>query len=131
MRRDKTQNTIAKSMKDVCYKVKVEPKLQAIEGESFDHKSECTEDEACLDFHATDLWECRFSRTYFCIKIFNPIAKSLTTTGGFIFSTKVAIKLFSHLGNFRCNNHPFHSLRLTSDSARKSRGIFKRVFSIF
>ena len=76
MRHDEIRDTFAKIMKDVCFDVEVEPKLQRLEGESFDYKSVCTEDEARLDIRANELWDSRFSRTYFDVKIFNPLAKS-------------------------------------------------------
>ena len=44
--------------------------------ESFDNKSTTTEDEARLDIKANRLWDSRFNRTFFDVKIFNPLAKS-------------------------------------------------------
>ena len=70
MRHDEIRDTFAKIMKDVCFDVEVEPKLQRLKEESFEYKSTCTEDEA------NGLWDSRFSRTYFDVKIFNPLAKS-------------------------------------------------------
>ena len=70
MRHDELRDTFAKTMKDVCFDVEVEPKLQRLEGESFEYKSTCTEDEARLDIRAIGLWDSRFSRTYFDIKFF-------------------------------------------------------------
>ena len=63
-------------MRDVCYDVKIEPKLQTLEGESFDQRTTCTEDEARLDIKASGLWDSRFCRTFFDVKIFNPHAAS-------------------------------------------------------
>ena len=76
MRHDEIRDTFAKIMKDVCFDVEVEPKLQRLEGESFEYKSTCTEDEARLDIRANGLWDSLFSRTFFDVKIFNPLAKS-------------------------------------------------------
>ena len=76
MRHDEIRDTFAKIMKDVCFDVEVEPKLQRLEGESFEYKSFCTEDEARLDIRANGLWDSRFSRTYSDVKISNPLAKS-------------------------------------------------------
>ena len=53
----------------------VEPKLQRLERESFEYKSTCTEDEARLDIRANGLWDSQFSRRYFDVKMFNPLAK--------------------------------------------------------
>ena len=54
----------------------IEPKIQPLEGESFDYKTTTTDDEAGLDIKANKLWESRFCRTFFDVKIFNPLAKS-------------------------------------------------------
>ena len=67
-------------MKDVCFDVELEPKLQPIEGESFDNKTTTTEDEARMDIKANGLWETRFNRTFFDVKIFSPRAKSCPRT---------------------------------------------------
>ena len=69
MRHDEIRDTFAKIMKDVCFDVEVEPKLQRLEGESFEYKSTCTEVEARFDIRANGLWDSRFSRTYFDVKI--------------------------------------------------------------
>ena len=65
-------------MRDECYDVEIEPNLQTLEGEPFDHRTEsfdhrttCTEDEARLDIKANGLWDSRFCRTFFDVKIFN------------------------------------------------------------
>ena len=70
MRHDEIHDTFAKIMKDVCFDVEVEPKLQKLKRQSFEHKSTCTEDEARLDIRANGLWESRLSRTFFDVKIF-------------------------------------------------------------
>ena len=58
-------------MKDLCFDV---------EGESFDNKTTTTEDETRLDIKANGLWEARFNRTLFDVKVFNPHAKSCPRT---------------------------------------------------
>ena len=65
-------------MNEVCYDVEIEPHLQSLQGESFDHRTTTTEDEARLDIKANGIWETRFTKTYFDVKIFNPLAKSCT-----------------------------------------------------
>ena len=76
MRHDEIRDTFAKIMKDVCFDVEVEPpKLQTLEEESFEHKLFCTENEARFDITANGLWDARFSRTYFYVQSFNPLAK--------------------------------------------------------
>ena len=56
--------------------VEIEPKLQPLEGETFDNKSTSTEDEARLNIKANGLFDSRFCRTFFDVKIFNPFANS-------------------------------------------------------
>ena len=43
---------------------------------SFVHKTTTTEDEARLDIKANGLWDSRFCRTFFDVKIFNPLART-------------------------------------------------------
>ena len=76
MRHNEIRDTFATVMKEVCFDVEIEPKLQPLEGESFDYKTTTTDDEARLDIKANGLWESRFRRTFFDVKIFNPLAKS-------------------------------------------------------
>ena len=63
-------------MNEVCHDVKIEPKLQPLQGENFVNNSTITEDEARLDIKANGLWGSRFSRVFFDVKIFNPHAKT-------------------------------------------------------
>ena len=72
LRHNKFRDTFAKILGDVCNDVEIEPKLQPLEGETFD-KSTSTEDEARLDIKANGLFDSRFCRTFFDVKIFNPL----------------------------------------------------------
>ena len=76
MRHNEIRDTFASVMKEACYDVEIEPKLQPLEGESFVHKTTTTEDEARLDIKANGLWDSRFCRTFFDVKIFNPLART-------------------------------------------------------
>ena len=58
MRHNEIRDTFANLMKDVCFDVDLEPKLQPLEGESFDNRT-TTEDEAMLDIKANLRWETR------------------------------------------------------------------------
>ena len=80
MRHDEIRDTFADIMKDVCFAVEIEPKPQPLEGESFKNKTTTTADDARLDIKANGLWESRFSRAFFDVKIFNPHAKSCPKT---------------------------------------------------
>ena len=77
MRHNEIRDTFASVMKEVCYDVEIEPKLQPLEGESFVHKTTTIEDEARLDNKANGLWYSRFCRTFFDVKIFNPCPKNV------------------------------------------------------
>ena len=46
LRNNEIRDTIAKLLGDVCNDVEIEPKLQSLEGETFDNESTSTEDEA-------------------------------------------------------------------------------------
>ena len=79
MPHNEIRDTFASAMKKVCCDVEIEPKLQPLEGESFTHKTTTTEDEARLDIEAIEangLWDSRFCRTFFDVKIFNPLART-------------------------------------------------------
>ena len=80
MRHNEIRDIFANLTKDVCFDVELEPKLQPLEGESFDNRTTTTEDEARLDIKANGLWETRFNRTFFDVKIFYPHAKSCPRT---------------------------------------------------
>ena len=75
LRHNEIRDTLAKLIGDVCNDVEIEPKLQPLEGETFD-KSTSTDDEARLDIKANGLFDSRFCRTFFDVKIFNPFAYS-------------------------------------------------------
>ena len=55
MKHDEIRYTFAKILKYVCSDVEVEPKLQILEKESFEHTSICTKDEARHDIRANAL----------------------------------------------------------------------------
>ena len=74
-RHNEIRETLAKLTNDVRRDVEIEPKFQALKGESFVNNSTTTEDEAQVDIKANGLCGSRFSRAFF-IKIFNPHAKT-------------------------------------------------------
>ena len=76
MRHDEIRDTFAASMKEVCFDVEIEPKLQPLEGESFVHKTTSTEDEARIDIKANGLWDPRFCRIFIDVEFFDPLVKS-------------------------------------------------------
>ena len=60
---------------DVCHDVEIEPDLQPLQGETF-APNLTTDDDARLEIKVNGLWESRFNKTYYDVKIFNPRAKS-------------------------------------------------------
>ena len=68
MRHNKIRDTFANLMKDVRFDVELEPKLQPLEGESFDDRTTAT------------IVYGKFNSTFFDVKIFNPHAKSCPRT---------------------------------------------------
>ena len=80
MRHNGIRDTFAKLMRDICFDVELEPKLQPLGGESFDSRTTTTKYTARLDIKANGLWETRFNRTFFDVKMFNPHAKFCSRT---------------------------------------------------
>ena len=76
IRHNDIRDTFANLMNEVCHDVAIEPKLEALQGESFVSNSATTEDEARLNIKANGLWGSRFSRAFFDVKIINPHAKT-------------------------------------------------------
>ena len=66
----------ASLLAEVCTDVKTEPDLQPLTGESMHHRTAVTTDEARLDVCAQGFWGSRFTRNYFDVKVFNPLAQS-------------------------------------------------------
>ena len=80
IRHNDIRDSFANLLNEVCDDVEIEPYLQPLQGESFTNKTTSTEDDARLDIKANGLWENRFSKTFFDVKIFNPHAKSCPKT---------------------------------------------------
>ena len=67
------RDTSANLMSEVCRDVAVEPLLQPLEGQTVERN-------ARLDKKANGLWGTVFERTFFDVKIFNPLAKRCPKT---------------------------------------------------
>ena len=61
---------------EVCHKVQVEPGLQLISGEQFQHATSNIEDGACLDISMNGFWGGKCEKTFLDVKVFNPYAAS-------------------------------------------------------
>ena len=59
----------------MCHNVAIEPKLQPLDGETFQYRSANTDSEARLDVRARGFWN-RGQDAYFDIRVFNPNAPS-------------------------------------------------------
>ena len=65
----------ASLLTEVCHNMTIEPKLQPLDGESFQYRSANTDPEARLDVRARGFWN-RGQDAYFDIRVFNPNAPS-------------------------------------------------------
>ena len=72
MRHNELRDSTAKLLIDV----EIEPHLQSLQGDTFALKSTKTDNDARSDIKANGIWESRFNKTYFDVKIFNPLSKS-------------------------------------------------------
>ena len=66
--RDLTASLLTKVCHDVC----IEPRLQALLGETLSTRSATTEDNARLDVAASGFWGGRFGRAFFDVRILTP-----------------------------------------------------------
>ena len=76
MRHNETRDTFTNLVDEICHDVQIEPIIQEFQGETFDNKTTCSDEEAQHDIKANGIWGQRFERTFFDVKIFNPLAKS-------------------------------------------------------
>ena len=76
LRHNDIRDSFANMLGEICFDVEIEPNLLPLQGESFANKTTSTEDDARLDIKANGLWDSRFTKTFFDVKIFNPFAKS-------------------------------------------------------
>ena len=96
MRHNETRDTFANLMREVCFDVEIEPKLQSLQGESFVNTSTTTDEDARLDVKASGLWGSRFSRNFFDVKFFKQHAKTSRR------KLKDAYKYHESLKNSKC-----------------------------
>ena len=60
---------------DVCDDVKIEPCLHTLQGEFFPNRSTNTDVDARLDIKANGLFDLRFNRAFFVVKMINPYSE--------------------------------------------------------
>lgn len=76
IRHNEVRDTVGGWLSEVCTDVCIEPNLQPLTGETLDGASANTEDGARLDIAANGFWGGRYERTYFDVRVFNPLAPS-------------------------------------------------------
>ena len=76
LRHDDIRDSFENMLNEVCNDVEIEPHLQQLQGETFDNKRTSTEDNARIDIRANSLWESRYHRAFFDVKLLNPYEKS-------------------------------------------------------
>ena len=75
-RHNELRNITANLLQKVCPDVQVEPTLQPLSGELLLLRSSNRDDGARLDVAATNFWTHNQQRTYFDVRVFNPLVPS-------------------------------------------------------
>lgn len=77
MRHNEIRNITANMMREVCPDMGIEPTLQPVTGEHFQHRTVNCEEGARLDVVAQNSWSKDIDRVhYFDVRVFNPYAPS-------------------------------------------------------
>ena len=76
LRHNEIQDITASLLTEVCSEVCVEPDLQPVTPDQLNGASADSQDGARLDVSANEVWGGRFQKTYFDVRVFNPLAPS-------------------------------------------------------
>ncbi len=76
LRHNEIRDTTASLLTEVCSEVCVEPNLQPVSPDQLNSASANSQDNARLDISANGVWGSRFQKTYFDVRVFNPLAPS-------------------------------------------------------
>ena len=76
IRHNKIRDITAHLLTEVCHGVGTEPHLQPVTDERLFHRTANREDEARLDIVTEDFWGRDRQRTYFDVRVFNPLSRS-------------------------------------------------------
>eukprot|EP00731_Ephydatia_muelleri_P014129 Em0007g1439a len=79
LRHNEIRNLTANLLSEVCHNVTIEPTLQPVTRETFKLASTITEIGARSDIAADGFWGGHFEKTFFDIRVLNPLAPSNTT----------------------------------------------------
>ncbi len=74
IRHNEIRDMTATLMSEVCHNVKIEPGLQPVTGEQFEHRTANREDGARLDIVAQSFWGRDRQSAFFDVRVFNPYA---------------------------------------------------------
>ena len=76
VRHNELRDLTATLLTEVAHDVKIEPELQPITNEGLQGASASSQDGARLDIVASGVWGGHFERTFFDVRVFNPLASS-------------------------------------------------------
>ena len=76
LRHNEIRDITASLLTEVCSEVCVEPELQPVTSDQLNGASANSQDGARLDVSANGVWGGRFQKTYFDVRVFNPLAPS-------------------------------------------------------
>ena len=76
LRRNEIRDITASLFIEVCSEVCVEPDLQPVTSDQLNGASANSQDSARFDVSANGVWGGRFQKTYFDVRVFNPLAPS-------------------------------------------------------
>ena len=76
LRHNEIRDITASLLTEVCSEVCVEPDLQPVTSDQLNGASANSQDSARLDMSANGVWGGRFQKTYFDVRVFNPLTPS-------------------------------------------------------
>ena len=76
IRHNEIRDITASLLAEVCHDVSTEPHLQPLTGEALTMRTANSGTEARLDICASGLWDNRFSRTFFDVRVFHPFVRT-------------------------------------------------------
>ena len=76
LRHNEIRDITASLLTEVCSEVCIEPDLQPVTPDQLDGASANSHDGARLDVSANRVWGGRFQKTYFDVRVFNPLVRS-------------------------------------------------------
>ena len=118
----------------MCHEVQVEPTLQPLSGEHFDHTTLNTEDGAHLNVAMNGFWGSRCEKSYVDIKVFNPHAPTNRSTPRSIYRRHKNVKKCTYKAQIHEVEHgTFTPLVFFATGGMADQAIvfYKRLASLF